>query len=338
MAAEENPGAGGGEAAGNAHGGGGGGHGGGGKHKKGGHGGGEGHGEAVNLERWLVSYADFMTLLFCVFTVLYAMSIVDKAKITEVAKSVTKALGMGGPYEARMEASKDLDRGDIFDGTEGVLDKSGKDIFPDSTYKRVARRDRVETPSDFDYSGKGKDAKDREGKGEGGTAEGAAARYQRLKMEQVAGMVEKALLSTLDKKTAAKIAVEIVPGIGVRITLPSKMTFHSGEASILAEFIPTLKQMGEVIERIDNKVLIEGHTDNVPISSDRYPSNWELSTSRATAVLHFLLSTFKFDPRRFSAAGYGEYQPIDANDTDAGREKNRRAVIVILESDKKRPK
>ncbi|MBF0313850.1 MAG: flagellar motor protein MotB [Oligoflexia bacterium] len=314
MMAEAPPSSGGGEA----HGGGGKAHGGKGGHKKsGGHGEG-GHGEGVNLERWLVSYADFMTLLFCVFTVLYAMSISDKQKVQEVARSVTKALGLGGPHEARMESSKDLDRGDVFDGTEGILDKSGKDIIPDLTYKRVSRRERVDEPVDNDFSAPGK----------GGVAGEA---QQEAKMEQVANMMAESLGKVLDQATADQIAIKVTPGVGVRIVLPEQITFDSGAATIKPAFAQALKQIANVIDRVDNRVLIEGHTDNVPMRTERFASNWELSTARATQVLHLIVSRYRLNPRRFSAAGYGEYHPLASNESALGRSKNRRVEIIIQE-------
>ena len=75
---------------------------------------------------------------------------------------------------------------------------------------------------------------------------------------------------------------------------------------------------------------VEGHTDNLPINTPRFPSNWELSTARATSVIRYLIEEENLDPERLSAAGYGEYRPIDANDTPEGRARNRRVDLVIL--------
>lgn len=291
----------------------GGGHGGGGGHKKK-HG---GHAEEhVNLERWLVSYADFMTLLFCVFTVLYAISVVDKNKMQDVARSVARAMGLGGPYEARIESSGDLDRGGVMEGTEGILDKSGKDVFPDLMFKRVAKREKIDNVEEYDYD----QVKNKN-----------EAASRRIKMEQVAAMLESGIKEELGAPYSTEISIKAVPGLGVKINLPETLTFKSGEAEIRASIYPALDKIGKVLERVNNEVVIEGHTDNIPISSARFPSNWELSSARSSAVLHYLLKKFDLSPMRFSAAGYGEFRPLAPNNSEENRSKNRRATIIILE-------
>ena len=85
----------------------------------------------------------------------------------------------------------------------------------------------------------------------------------------------------------------------------------------------------------ENPVLIEGHTDSMPIRTEKYPSNWELSTARATNIIKYLTQAHKFPPSRLSAVGYGEYMPVEQNTTPQGRAKNRRVDIIVLSSDKK---
>jgi chemotaxis protein MotB len=88
--------------------------------------------------------------------------------------------------------------------------------------------------------------------------------------------------------------------------------------------------IAESLEKIPNHIRIEGHTDSVPICTARFPSNWELSTARATSIVHYLLTTHRFEPTRLSAAGYGEFRPIASNNSSEGRSQNRRVDIVIL--------
>ncbi|HHW18203.1 MAG TPA: OmpA family protein, partial [Firmicutes bacterium] len=80
----------------------------------------------------------------------------------------------------------------------------------------------------------------------------------------------------------------------------------------------------------DNPIRVEGHTDNWPISTDKFPSNWELSTARATNVVRFLIEEAGIQPERLQAAGYGEYHPIDSNDTPEGRQRNRRVDVILM--------
>jgi len=91
-----------------------------------------------------------------------------------------------------------------------------------------------------------------------------------------------------------------------------------------------LNILAQSLEKIPNHIRIEGHTDSVPISTLRFPSNWELSTARATSIIRYFLTRFKFAPNQLSAAGYGEFRPIASNQTAEGRTQNRRVDIVIL--------
>jgi len=114
------------------------------------------------------------------------------------------------------------------------------------------------------------------------------------------------------------------------INLPNNVLFNSGSASLNAEGQEALAQIGGVLKNFsDRRFQVEGHTDNVPIKSARFPSNWELSTTRALAVVH-LLTDMGVTPDNLSAAGFGEFRPRAVNDTDEGRKLNRRIEIVML--------
>lgn len=119
---------------------------------------------------------------------------------------------------------------------------------------------------------------------------------------------------------------------GLVITVVGDLLFDSGKAKIRSEALPLLAKVSEVLR--DNmaqfNVGIEGHTDNVPIKQSGYKSNWELSTSRALSVLHYLANDQGISPERLSAIGYGEYRPLISNETKDGRKQNRRVEIVIL--------
>jgi len=119
---------------------------------------------------------------------------------------------------------------------------------------------------------------------------------------------------------------------GLVVSLREKLMFDSGKAEIYEEAKIILKDITQKIVDVPNNVRIEGHTDNVPIGPElksRFPTNWELSTTRATNVTRYLLETLNFPPIRISSAGYGEYQPVVANDTEERRAMNRRVDIVV---------
>lgn len=118
---------------------------------------------------------------------------------------------------------------------------------------------------------------------------------------------------------------------GVVLVLQEQLLFDTGEAYILDEARPFLNKVGELLHNIPNMVKVEGHTDNRPISTFRYPSNWELSGARAGSVIRYLVENHHLDPDRFIATGYGETRPIAPNDTPENLRKNRRVVIVITD-------
>lgn len=122
------------------------------------------------------------------------------------------------------------------------------------------------------------------------------------------------------------------------VNVVDKILFDSGKADLKPAGIKVLQQIGDILNSaVDKNIQVEGHTDNVPISGGlaaRYPSNWELSTARATTVLHFLQDKVGVSGERLSAVGYGEYQPISSNATAEGRAENRRIQIVLTAAKK----
>ncbi len=116
---------------------------------------------------------------------------------------------------------------------------------------------------------------------------------------------------------------------GVVLVLPEQSLFDSGEANVLPASYPFLDKVGALLERMPNYVKVEGHTDNRPISTSKFPSNWELSSARASSVIRYLTSAVDLDPKRFIAVGYGDTRPIAPNDTADNLQKNRRVEIII---------
>ena len=117
---------------------------------------------------------------------------------------------------------------------------------------------------------------------------------------------------------------------GLIVRMNNSILFDEGSAIIKKNASKTLDEVIGVISQVDNKVLVEGHTDSTPINTKTYPSNWELSTARATNIIGYILRTGKIAPQRLSAAGYGEYMPIADNTSSGGRLLNRRVDIIIL--------
>ena len=119
---------------------------------------------------------------------------------------------------------------------------------------------------------------------------------------------------------------------GVIVRMNDEILFGSAETEIQPEGIQTLNKVIDILSKINNPVIIEGHTDSVPIKSNKYSSNWELSTARATSVIDYLVRSKRINPRRLSAVGYGEFVPVADNTSNSGRMKNRRVDIIILDN------
>jgi len=110
--------------------------------------------------------------------------------------------------------------------------------------------------------------------------------------------------------------------------MKSKMLFASGSARLSRTAIKMLRDVSGILKPLPNSIIVEGHTDNVPIKTILFPSNWELSSVRAASVVH-LLGRFGIDPKKMAAIGYGEHKPTASNNNEEGKQKNRRVALVI---------
>jgi len=123
----------------------------------------------------------------------------------------------------------------------------------------------------------------------------------------------------------------IQDGQKITIRISEGTLFEPGSDKLLSEALPVIDEVARVLVGLPNSIRIEGHTDNVPISTERFPSNWDLSTARSLKILKYLIDAHACDPRKLSALGFGEFRPIDTNDTPSGRIKNRRVDIMVLD-------
>lgn len=245
----------------------------------------------VNHERWLVSYADFITLLFAVFVVLYAMGQSDKKKVEEVMQSLKESFGMS---TAGTPAPK-----------VNVIPSKALTVIP------AIKPEVSISPT---------------GRQRSGTAK---SRAEEKDFRQIKAAVE----AYLTKQGAQKKVTLEISRRGLIVSLKEAGFFDSGQASIKPEAYELINTIAEVMTQYNNPLRVEGHTDNIPISTSQFPSNWELSTARATNGLKYLLKNFDVDSDKISATGYGEFRPIADNATAEGRAKNRRVDLVMLSSD-----
>ncbi len=264
------------------------------------------HEEEENSERWLVSYADFITLLFAFFTTLYAISTVDAQKMGKMVLSMqasfdtpmfspgssTLSLSPGQGAAGSGETSQTIIKNiSVAKGSNGV-DSALQDL-------------RKLTGSD---SSKG------------------LILYKEKDLERLKRSVETLLgKDVIDGRVRAHMEPR-----GLVVSLGEGGFFDSGSDQIKPEGRELLDTLATRLVSLGNHIRIEGHTDNVPISNSRFPSNWELSTARATAIVSYLIAKFGLIPELLSAAGYSEYRPDADNETAEGRARNRRVDIVIL--------
>jgi chemotaxis protein MotB len=148
-----------------------------------------------------------------------------------------------------------------------------------------------------------------------------------IRLREARSILESRLKSEIDSNQIALT----MDDRGIIITFVAEVLFDSGKADLKPDGKDMLKKIALVIrqEVADNEIGIEGHTDNVPIEHSGWKSNWELSTARATSVLHYLISDCGLIPDRLSATGYGQYRPVESNNTKEGRQANRRVEIII---------
>ena len=257
----------------------------------------EGH---ANHERWVLSYADILTLLLALFIVMFAISKVDQKKFEEFARGTASSFGQANLALQGQTGS--------MDGTNGILE--------DSTGQEQ------KAPADVPAEAapiSNQEALQRE-KARQAQAEAQAKALNDLKKQIESQLKAKGL------SDAVKMVVD-ERGLVVNI-VTDKVLFDNGKADLRKDGTKVLDLIAPIIKGLPNAITVEGHTDNVPISGT-YASNWELSATRATTVLRQLVAD-KVPAKRISAAGYADQRPLDTNQTEAGKARNRRVAIVVL--------
>lgn len=243
--------------------------------------------EAENLERWLVSYADFITLLFAFFVVLYAISSVNEGKYRVLSDSLVSAF-------------KTIPRS-LSPVQIGEINRIKKQSFVDA----ISHEPQVQSPQEL-----GNDSQ------------------ASMSLREMADAIEQAMASLIKDEVVTVTQTEN----WLEIEINTSILFPSGSATFVNSARPTLKKIADILAPFGSPINVEGFTDDVPIKTIAYPSNWELSAARAASVVH-LFADEGVQPARMSAIGYGQYRPIADNSTPAGRSKNRRVVIAVLAED-----
>jgi chemotaxis protein MotB len=231
----------------------------------------------VNHERWLVSYADFITLLFAFFVVLFSSSQMDKRKVGKLSNAIQEAFQELGVFQTATSRTPLVPAESV--PTENL--------------------DVVEQNSGMPAS---------------------------LSLEALQKQLNVALKPELEKHEVVMRRNRD----GLVISLEEMGFFDSGSAELRPGSETAVQRIADALRAQPNNIRIEGHTDNVPIHTPQFKSNWELSTARATEMIRVFLTVYNLPATRLSAAGYAEFHPTAGNDTPEGRAQNRRVDIVVL--------
>jgi chemotaxis protein MotB len=237
----------------------------------------------VSQERWLVSYADFITLLFAFFVVLYSASKADEKKQAQVADSIDSAFQSLGIFA---DAKRRPDKANT------ATDATDKPVIP----MNIVMGEDVLAPA---------------------------------RVKEDLEHIRRELQQTLSNQIAQHTVSIQMGRDGLVISLREAGFFNSGSATPRPETLDTLRQVAASLSRTPYDLRIEGHTDNIPIHTPEFDSNWELSAARATRIARLFLDLKAIPPDRLSAAGYAEFHPVASNSTADGRAENRRVDLVV---------
>ncbi len=248
----------------------------------------------VSHERWLVSYADFITLLFAFFVVLYSSSQVDKRRVGRLAMAIQVAFQELG----------------VFDTSNTKVPLSDSEPIP---FSKVQAVENVERTTDIERVVQPM-------KGMLGPP------APTVPLKDVQAELEKALAPEIQKRVVdIKARKE-----GLIVSLREMGFYESGSSTMRTSSLGAVDRLASVLGPRTESIRIEGHTDNIPIHNLHFASNWELSTARSTELVRLFIDRYHVDPERLSAAGYAEFHPVADNDSADGRARNRRIDVVIL--------
>src|ERR1700719_3202476 len=260
------------------------------------------HEEHANHEAWAIPYGDLVTLLFALFTVMYAMSSVNEGKFRVLSDSMIAA------FHGAPKSMQPINIGSKQPGKGG--DKPLVGVSPTALMKLNSQSTSGGdlTPRD-PAVGKGFAHED---------LPGALIRMER--------QVQNAMQALID----AKLVTVRRENMWLEIEINTDILFPSGSGAFAAQAEPVLDKLGEVLKPFPNPIRVEGHTDNRPIRPSAFPSNWELSAARAASVVHQFTKQ-GIDPLRLEIVGFGQFHPRQPNDSADGRNANRRVVVLVLE-------
>ncbi|HEY9199368.1 MAG TPA: flagellar motor protein MotD [Gammaproteobacteria bacterium] len=264
------------------------------------------HEEHENHERWLVSYADFITLLFAFFVVMYAVSSVNEGKYRVLSDSINAA------FRAQPHSFQPIPVGSSPETGPGKQPMQGIPSLIPLPIPVVPEELPPENTSKSDGAQEAQPEPD-------------GAKPPNSDLAQIADEIVEAM-DGLIKDDLINVRRD---ERWLEVEIKSSILYPSGSARLSPPAYPMLEKLAQILARFPNPVHVEGFTDNIPISNIAFLSNWELAAARAASVVH-LFTEYGVAPQRMAAIGYGEYKPVADNATPEGRAKNRRVVLVVM--------
>ena len=267
------------------------------------------HEEHTNHEAWAIPYADLMTLLLAFFVVMYAISSVNEGKYRVMADALTDAFG-GAPRTINpVQVGNSQMQGGGWDSPSVI--KTGSRVGPSTP---APSTDPTLLPSMASQMRMPVSIHDQQ-----------RLRQAEQQLERIANQLTGALAPLIDNGMISVRRTEL----WIEVEINSDILYTTGSASLGVQARDTLSRLAEVLRDVPNSVRVEGPTDNVPIATSQFPSNWELSAGRAASVVH-LFADQGIQPARLAMVGYGQFRPREDNASADGRNRNRRVMVVIL--------
>ncbi len=272
----------------------------------------------AGLPAWVMTFADLMSLLLAFFVLLFSFSELDKEMYKQLSGSMRDAFGVQREIKAQ-----ETPRG---------INIIAREFSPGKTERTPINEVRQITTDDLKLHPVFTDPS-KQGQENANTILAEEEIELRERIKQDNRRLEETLVKEIEE---GAVDLEITER-GIIIRVREKGSFPSGSADIIKPFENIVDKISAVFRSFDGVIIVSGHTDNIPIKTNRFRSNWELSSSRAVSVIEELVKTSALREKRFKIAAYAETQPVDSNDTSIGRAKNRRVEIMMDYSDNKEP-
>ena len=257
---------------------------------------------------WVMTFADLMSLLMCFFVLLLAFSEMDAQKFKQLSGSMKQAFGV----------QRQIKADDIPKGTSIIAMEFSPGIPQPTPFQIVEQQTTDDTKDNLEFS-----------EGSEGDKKSLAERMYAAAVESVREEAEKLVEDLKEEIETGMLEVEWSEA-EITVRLKEKSTFNSGEAKLKSSSFQIIDRVSESLNKIEGNIIVAGHSDNVPISTYEYRSNWELSAARAANVVHHLTKKSRVDPYRVQMRAHAETKPLVPNDSQENKARNRRVEIVIV--------